>query len=171
MKNPGTGLFEAVWTGTAAAAPQVARILTVIFPVTPFPVSEVRLDFDSPAVPNHNEIDAVAIGMCVCGGPVDVPPAAPAPAAGALSAPRPNPFRGSTEFAISLKTEGHVRIEVFSALGQRVTRLVDRTLPAGHHVVQWTGRDEAGRMVGSGIYYVRVEGDGIRETRMVVKIE
>lgn len=43
--------------------------------------------------------------------------------------------------------------------------------PGCGHVVQWTGRDEAGRMVGSGIYYVRVEGDGIRETRMVVKIE
>jgi hypothetical protein len=172
VKNPGTGLFETVWTGTAAPAPPVARILTVSFPVTQFHVSEVRLDFDSPAVSSYNEIDAVAIGRCVCSDRlVDVPSAAPAPAASVLAAPRPNPFGGSTELAFSLRAEGHVRIEVFNALGQRVTRLVDRTLPAGQHVVRWTGRDQGGRTVGSGIYYVRVEGDGILQTRKVVKIE
>ena len=171
VKNPGTGLFETVWTGTAAPAPAAARIHTVSFPLTPFAVSEVRLDFNSPVVPGWNEIDAVAIGRCCTDALVDVPPAASVPAASSFAAPRPNPFRGSTEFAFSLRTEGHVTIEVFSALGQRVTRLVDRTMPAGRHVARWTGRDEGGREVGSGIYYVRVEGDGILQTRKVVKIE
>ena len=169
VKNPGTGLFETVWTGTAAPAGP-ARIFTVSFPVTQFPVSEVRLGINSPAVPGWNEIDAVGIGRCVCSDRlVDAPPA-PAPA-GMLGAPRPNPFRGSTELAYSLRAQGHVRIEVFNTLGQRVTRLVDRALPAGPHVVQWNGRDGGGRAVSNGIYYVRVVGDGSQQTRRVVKID
>jgi len=63
--NAGTGLFEQVWSGTAAAAPDAARIFTVTFPQTPYPVGVVRIQLNSPAVPGWNEIDAVAIGTGV----------------------------------------------------------------------------------------------------------
>jgi hypothetical protein len=172
VKNPGTGGFEVVWAGTAAPAPPVARIVTAHFPVTQFPVREVLFQFNSPAVPGWNEIDAAAIGRCGCNDLlVDVPQGGPPSAANVLAAPRPNPFRGSTEFSFSLRSHGHVRIEVFSALGQRVARLVDGVRPAGPHVVRWSGRDDRGREMGSGIYYVRAEGDDFRIARKVVKIE
>lgn len=61
VRNPNTGLWEVVWSGTAAPAPEAARIFTVTFPMTTFPVSAVRIDLDSPAVPDWNEIDAVRI--------------------------------------------------------------------------------------------------------------
>jgi hypothetical protein len=38
-----------------------ARIFTVTFEMTSFPVSAVRIELDSPAVPGWNEIDAVSI--------------------------------------------------------------------------------------------------------------
>ena len=62
IKNPNTGLFEIVYTASAAAAPEVARILHITFPQTSFNVSEIRIAINSPAVPDWNEIDAVAIG-------------------------------------------------------------------------------------------------------------
>ena len=62
LRNADTGVWNEVWTGTAAAAPPVARIFTVTFPLTAYPVDAVRIDLDSPAVPDWNEIDAVSIG-------------------------------------------------------------------------------------------------------------
>ena len=62
VMNPGTGLFETVWSGTAAPSPDPARIFSVTFPQTAYPVGVVRIQLDSPSVPGWNEIDAVAIG-------------------------------------------------------------------------------------------------------------
>ncbi len=61
IRNPNTSLWQEVWSGTAAPAPAVARIFTVSFPQTSFPVSAIRIDLNSPAVPDWNEIDAVSI--------------------------------------------------------------------------------------------------------------
>jgi hypothetical protein len=171
VKNPDTGLFETVWADTAAPVPGGARIFTASFPVTQFPVSEVRLAINSPAVGSWNEIDAIGIGRCVCSDRlVDVSGGEPAPTVGVLAAPRPNPFHGSTEIGFSLPREGHVRIEVFNTLGQRVTRLLDRAMPGGRHAVRWAGLDEGGRAAPSGIYYVMADADGLRQTRRIVKI-
>jgi|GEM_PF-796670 len=62
VRNPNTSLWEEVWSSPAAPAPEVARIFTVSFPMTSFPVDAIRLDLNSPAVPDWNEIDAVSIG-------------------------------------------------------------------------------------------------------------
>ena len=62
VKNPITGLFEIVYTATATVQPDAARKLHITFPLTAFPVSEIRIAMNSPVVPGWNEIDAVAIG-------------------------------------------------------------------------------------------------------------
>lgn len=61
IKNPETGLWEMVWQGTATPAPLEARILTVAFPTTSFPVSQVRIAMNTAAVAYWNEIDAVGL--------------------------------------------------------------------------------------------------------------
>ena len=61
VRNYETGAWVEVWSGTASPVPEVARILAVSFPMTSFPVDAVRIELDSPAVPNWNEIDAVSI--------------------------------------------------------------------------------------------------------------
>jgi hypothetical protein len=63
VRNANTGLWVEVWSGTAAPAPAAARIFTINFPTTSFPVDGVRIDLDSPAVPGWNEIDAVSVGL------------------------------------------------------------------------------------------------------------
>lgn len=62
VRNPNTGLWVEVWSGPAAPAPAAARIFTVSFPQTPYPVDAIRLDLDSQLVPDWNDIDAVSIG-------------------------------------------------------------------------------------------------------------
>lgn len=51
-----------VWSGAASPEPPLARIFTVNFPLTDFPVDAVRIELDCLAVPDWNEIDAVSIG-------------------------------------------------------------------------------------------------------------
>ena len=61
VRNSQTLAWVEVWSGTAAAAPEASRVFTVTFPETLFPVDAVRIDLDSPAVADWNEIDAVSI--------------------------------------------------------------------------------------------------------------
>ncbi len=170
--NPNTNLYETVWTGVAEPQPSIARIRTVSFPETRFPVSRVRLGFDSPAVPDWNEVDAVGIGRCACTASwVGVPTGPVEPRSGTIEWARPNPFVASTAIAFTLARAGRVQVEVFDVLGQRVTQVMDRVLPAGPNQAAWDGRRADGRAAASGIYYVRVKSDELNGARKVVKIE
>ncbi|MBK7889063.1 MAG: hypothetical protein IPJ86_17745 [Bacteroidetes bacterium] len=63
VKNPYTGVFQPVYNRTAGSLPDRINQLHIEFPMTAFPVSEVRVALNSPAVFDWNEIDAIAIGV------------------------------------------------------------------------------------------------------------
>jgi choice-of-anchor B domain-containing protein len=67
---------------------------------------------------------------------------------------RQNPARASAILDFVLPKEDRTQIRVFDTNGRLVSALVDEILPAGPHMVTWNGRDEAGKRVSSGIYYV-----------------
>ncbi len=63
IKNPATGLFEVVYSTSAALfSNSTARVLHISFPLTTFNVSEIRIAINCAAIQSWNEIDAVAIG-------------------------------------------------------------------------------------------------------------
>jgi len=85
-----------------------------------------------------------------------------------LLANRPNPFNPRTEIRFELARPGTVRLEVLTAAGRRV-RVTDLPeLDAGSHGWIWDGRDDAGREIGSGVYFVRLITDTARDTQRVV---
>lgn len=85
----------------------------------------------------------------------------PAPAVRiALRQNEPNPFNPRTTIPFLLAAAGPARLEVFDAAGRRVRGLVAGDLPAGAHEAIWDGRDDAGRMLGSGSYLARLESGG-----------
>ena len=71
-----------------------------------------------------------------------------------LHANYPNPFNPSTEISFGLPETGHVRLDIFNIMGQKVTTLVDRSMSAGYHTVTWNGRTSA-----SGVYLYRLATD------------
>jgi hypothetical protein len=77
---------------------------------------------------------------------------------------RPNPFDGRASISFTLDRPGRAAVDVFDAAGRRVTKLLDGERDAGAHVLSWSGRDDAGRRVASGVYFVRLRADG--QTRM-----
>ncbi len=62
-----------------------------------------------------------------------------------------------------------MRIAVYDLRGRKVRTLVDEAKTGGDHVVMWQGQDDAGRAVGSGVYFYRLEiGDYRVERKMVM---
>jgi serine protease len=72
----------------------------------------------------------------------------------------PNPFNPKTTISYSLPTTSYVTLEIFNVLGQRVTTLVDQTMGAGQHQVDWNSTDQSGNSVASGIYFYRLTTEG-----------
>jgi hypothetical protein len=69
----------------------------------------------------------------------------------------PNPFNPATEITCRLPAAGPVDLTIYDAAGRRVALLASGHLEAGEHTFRWTGRDEAGREVGSGVYFAQLE--------------
>ena len=80
----------------------------------------------------------------------------------------PNPFNPETTIDFNLRAESHVSIEIFNIRGQKVRTLIDDFYGAGNHQAVWTGNDDAGRSVGSGVYFYRMNADGVSATRRMV---
>jgi len=82
----------------------------------------------------------------------------------------PNPFQERTTIQFSLSDRSPVTISVYDVLGRQVATLVDRTLAAGAHEVQWDGRSSTGQPVSSGLYLYRVEVGPYSETRRMTLV-
>ena len=50
-----------------------------------------------------------------------------------------------------------MQVAVYDVLGREVARLVNGSLDAGWHEVQWDGRNDRGATVSSGVYLLRVQ--------------
>ena len=80
----------------------------------------------------------------------------------------PNPFNPVTMISFSAPPGNQVRIDVLDIGGRRVRTLFNGVMLDHLQQVSWDGRDRQGRQVASGVYFVRLGGEGIRESRKVV---
>ncbi len=79
------------------------------------------------------------------------------PTSVALHGNWPNPFNPQTVIRFSLPQVTDVSLNVYSARGQLVTQLLTGMQQPGLHQVVWDGRDSAGRVAASGVYFYRLE--------------
>jgi len=101
----------------------------------------------------------------------DLTPVEETPRALALNQNYPNPFNPKTSIRFTLPTASEVTLEVFSASGQRVRTLVSSELAAGAHVTTWDGNDEQGQALGTGVYFYRIEAQGLSLTRKMILLK
>lgn len=75
-----------------------------------------------------------------------------------LSAPSPNPFRGSTSFTLYAGSDdlGAARVSIFDVTGRLVRELGSPVVEVTR-VMTWDGRNTAGHRVAAGTYVIRVE--------------
>jgi hypothetical protein len=95
----------------------------------------------------------------------------PAPAALLLHPPAPNPMFGATRLRYALPEPSDVALRIYDLSGRRVSEFLERQQPAGEHVLTWTGRDTAGRRLGAGIYFLRLETRTGSRTAKVVLLD
>lgn len=95
----------------------------------------------------------------------------PIPKSFAFRAPMPSPFRDRVAFAFELPEAGRVSLLVHSVDGRLVRKLVDSEFGAGRHTVFWNAKDEAGRDVRSGIYFVRISAGTFTASRRFVRLD
>jgi len=75
----------------------------------------------------------------------------------------PNPFNMSTNISFNLPVSGHVTLDIYNLLGQKVVTLANSDYPAGTVTLNWDGRDKTGNELASGTYFYRITFNG-RET-------
>jgi hypothetical protein len=83
----------------------------------------------------------------------------------------PNPFNSSTTIEYILPQEASVYITIYNILGQPVRTLVNTLNPAGHHEITWDGRNDAGELVTSGVYFYRFIADDFHTIRKMLLLK
>ncbi len=80
----------------------------------------------------------------------------------------PNPFNPITQIQYSIAKPGKYFLEVYNVLGQKVITLASEYHNVGNYRLQWNGKDANGNLVGSGIYFYTLRGEGVYLTRKMV---
>jgi hypothetical protein len=113
--------------------------------------------------------DAWALGW---GATVSVPePGGQPPRRGLqLAPPRPNPAREGTIVEFDLAAPARVTVDIFDAQGRWVRRIAEGRFTAGPHTAEWRGDDDQGRMLGSGVFILRLQAGDQVATRRAVRI-
>lgn len=92
-------------------------------------------------------------------------PGAQAPARTEMSASYPNPFGHTTAVQLSLAREANVKVTIYDLIGRRVRTLLSGVQPAGVRVLAWDGRNDSGLRLSAGVYVMRLETDGVTQSR------
>jgi hypothetical protein len=90
----------------------------------------------------------------------------------ALAPVKPNPS-GSTmvvEFDVP-KGGGKISLVVYDVAGRLVRTLVDGSVSAGRHSIDWDATRHQGMQVSPGIYFIRMEAGSYRATKKVVMLD
>ena len=83
----------------------------------------------------------------------------------------PNPVRSATTLQFDLPGAESGALSIYDTCGRLVRRLLEGTVAAGPHRVQWDGRDATGARVVSGIYYSRLETPSVRAISKLVVLQ
>ncbi|MFZ1947144.1 MAG: FG-GAP-like repeat-containing protein [bacterium] len=83
---------------------------------------------------------------------------------------RPNPSRQKVTILFTLGAGGTIRLGVFDVTGRSIRDLAHEWMPAGDHQVVWDGLDGQGALPAPGMYWLRLDAPGLKETRVLVLV-
>jgi len=78
-----------------------------------------------------------------------------------LSQNYPNPFNPSTTFTFQVERPTWVKVDIFDLNGRIIATPFNENKPAGRYEVSWSGTDQTGRRVSTGVYFVRIQSPEI----------
>jgi len=97
------------------------------------------------------------------GGPVSLP-------AREVFAVYPNPTKGQAQIEYSLRAPSTVRLGIYDVTGRLVREVVNGAQPAGVHKATWDGKGDNGHQAPSGIYFLKLNAQGVNKTTRFVVV-
>jgi len=83
----------------------------------------------------------------------------------------PNPFNPTTRIEFDVARQGFVSLRIYDALGRHVRTLVNDNLPPGPHQRTWSGTNDTGQRVATGVYFYKMTAGTFTQTRRVVLLK
>jgi len=80
----------------------------------------------------------------------------------------PNPFNRTTNIRFALRYAKHTSLRIYDIKGKLIKTLVNEHKPAGNYSIKWNGKNEAGKVVPSGIYIYRIISGGYTSTKTML---
>lgn len=82
-----------------------------------------------------------------------------------------NPAQLPCKMNIFVPFSGDICLKVFDVSGRLVNTLIKDQRNSGNYMINWDGKDNKGKKVAAGTYFINLEIDGISEVEKVVLIE
>ncbi|MEO0138184.1 MAG: S8 family serine peptidase, partial [candidate division WOR-3 bacterium] len=82
-----------------------------------------------------------------------------------------NPVRGNLHIRYSVPEPVRVEFLVYDVMGRKVRTLIDKDVKPGEYELIWDSKDDAGRQLGAGVYFVKLAADGFDKVEKVVLLE
>ncbi|MBS4029031.1 MAG: T9SS type A sorting domain-containing protein [Ignavibacteriales bacterium] len=79
------------------------------------------------------------------------------PVSFSLSQNYPNPFNPSTRITIEIPKQSSARLVIYNVNGEKIATVMDDVYNKGRYEVTWSGKDDFGFPVSSGIYFYKLE--------------
>jgi len=100
-------------------------------------------------------------------------PVTPVPEIGVFAVKNyPNPFNPQTKIEFTLPQRGQVSVKIFNVRGELVRTLVDEVREGNvAHVAVWSGIDDRGAEVSSGVYFYEVRTNGITKINKMALVK
>jgi flagellar hook assembly protein FlgD len=80
----------------------------------------------------------------------------------------PNPFNPTTRIKFDMRVKGHVSIQVYDVAGRLVRTLVNGVRDAGPNEANWSGINNSGSSVASGVYFYKMNTEDYSQTRKMI---
>ena len=87
-----------------------------------------------------------------------------------FASPRPNPATDHVGLEFELRRAGPVSIAVHDVGGRVVRRITDAEFDSGRHALTWDRRDDTGRTLAAGLYFIRLKADDAQLTRKALLV-
>ena len=84
---------------------------------------------------------------------------------------RPNPSTNMTRIVFSLSEPARAVLEVHDAAGRTIAVLANGRYESGIHQVVWGGSDSSGHPVGPGVYFCRLQAEGLVANQKIVLVK
>ena len=83
----------------------------------------------------------------------------------------PNPFNPETTIKYNVAEGGNVSLRIYNVVGQVVRTLVAEQQSAGRYTVRWSGNDDRGVSVSSGIYFYQITAEGFADVKKLMLLK